>query len=96
MALGMDILRTVKVMQDECIIPYVSTFNHKDSETFPVIINTLPILEKTEKMKGFISKYKFIKSKRQHYNLKRLLTKGKFISNYNHKVKTCNRANCSL
>ena len=48
-------------------------------------------------MKGIISKYKFIKSKRQPYNLKRLLTKAKFTSNYEHTVKKkCNRPNCGL
>ena len=75
MALDKDILRTIKVKQDEAIIPFVSTFNPKDPEIFPVIINNLPILEKDEKMKGIISKYKFIKSKRQPYNLKHLLIK---------------------
>ena len=48
MALDKDILRTVKVSQDESIIPFVSTFNPKDPEIFPVIINNLPILEKDE------------------------------------------------
>ena len=96
MALDKDILRTVKVKQDESIIPFVSTFNVKDPEIFPVIFNNLPIVEKDEKMKGIISKYKFIKNKRQHYNLKRSLTKAKFNSNYEHPEKRCNRPNCVL
>ena len=53
MALDKDILRTVKVKQDESVIPFVSTFNPKDAEIFPVIINNLPILEKDEKMRHY-------------------------------------------
>ena len=45
------ILRTVKVKQDESIIPFVST----DPEILPVIINNLPIFEKDETNKGIIS-----------------------------------------
>ena len=96
MALDKGILRTVKVKQDESIIPFVSTFNPKDPEIFPDIINNLPILEKDEKMNDIISNYKFIKSRRQPNTLKRLLTKAKFTSTYEHTVKKCNRPNCSL
>ena len=46
MTLDMDIPRTVKVNQDKSIIPFVSTFNPKDPEIFPVIMNNLPISEK--------------------------------------------------
>ena len=48
MVLDKVILKTEKVKQDESIIPFVSTFNTKDPEIFPVIINNLPILEKDE------------------------------------------------
>ena len=38
-------------------------------------------------MKGILTKYKLNKSKREQYNLKRLLTKAKFTSNDQHAVK---------
>ena len=72
MALDKEILRTVKMNQDECIISYVSTYNPQNPEMFRVIINNLPILEEDEKMRGILSKFKPIKSKGQPYNLKRL------------------------
>ena len=96
MAIDKVALRTVKSKPEECVIHFVSTFNPKNPEIFPVIINNLSILEKDEKMNDTISKYKFIKSKRQPYNLKRLLTKAKFTSNYEQTVKKCNRPNCGL
>ena len=86
MAVDKVALRTVKSKPEECVIPFVSTFNQKNPEIFPVIINNLSILEKDEKMNDIFSKYKFIKSERQPYNLKRLLTKAKFTSNYEQTV----------
>ena len=43
-----------------------------------------------------LSKYQFIKSKRQCYNLKRLPTKAKFTSNESRSVTKCKRPNCGL
>lgn len=96
MSLNRDLLRTVKQKTVEPIIPYVSTFNPNDPEMFNVIMNNKPILEEDEKMGSILSRYKFIKSKRQPYNLKRLLTKAKFSSNECHEVRICNRPNCGL
>ena len=47
-------------------------------------------------MRKILSNYKFIKSKRQPYNLKRLLTKAKFTSNYICEVRKCTKPNCGL
>ena len=47
-------------------------------------------------MRGILSKFKLIKSKRQPYNLKRLLAKAKFTSNDEYALKNCNRPNCGL
>lgn len=63
---------------------------------YHVIIENKPILQEDEKMRKILSQFKFIKSKRQPYNLKRILTKAKFSSNQNHEVKKCNRPNCGL
>ena len=63
---------------------------------FNVIIENMPILQEDENMQKILSNHKFIKSKRQPYNLKRLLTKAKFTSNYNCKVRKCTKPNCGL
>ena len=47
-------------------------------------------------MRDILSRYKAIKSKRQPYNLKRLLTRRSFTSNDKHEVRKCNRSNCGL
>ena len=47
-------------------------------------------------MRNILSKYNLIKSKRQPYNLKRLLTKAKFTSNTTPKVTKCNKPTCGL
>ena len=67
MSLDKNVLRTVTTKGKENIVPYVSTYNPRDPE--------MPILQEDEKIRKILSNYKFIKSKRQPYNLKRLLTK---------------------
>ena len=62
----------------------VSTYNPNDPEMFHVIIDNEPILQEDDEMRD---RFKFIKSKRQPYNIKRLLTKAKFSSNECHEVK---------
>ena len=47
-------------------------------------------------MRNILPKYKLIKSKRQPYKLKRLLTKAKFTSSNTLKVTKFNRPNCGL
>ena len=80
MALDNDLLRKVQEKTEENVIPYVSTFNLKDPEMYHVIIENKPILQEDETMRNILSKFKFIKSKRQPYNLKRVLTKAKCSS----------------
>ncbi|MCG7879609.1 MAG: GIY-YIG nuclease family protein [Candidatus Thiodiazotropha endolucinida] len=96
MSLDKAVLRTVKEKSEDKIIPYVSTYNPKDPELFNVIRDNVPILEEDDKMRRILTKYKLIKSKRQPYNLKRLLTKAKFKSNDTPKVTKCNKPTCGL
>ena len=63
---------------------------------FRVIMDNMPILQEDEKMRNILSKHKIMKSKRQPYNLKRLLTKAKFTSNDTCEVRKCTRPNCGL
>ena len=87
MSLNKDQLRTVKARAEENIIPYVSTHNPRDPEMFRVIADNIPILRQDDKMTDILSRYKLIKSKRQPYNLKRLLSKAKFTSDDKHEVR---------
>ena len=96
MSLDKNVLRTVTAKGKENIVPYVSTFNPRDPEMFRLIMDNMPILQPDEKMRNILSNYKIIKSKRQPYNLKRLLTKAKFTSNDTCAVRKCTRPNCGL
>ena len=96
MSFDKDVLRIVKEKTEEKIIPYVSTYNPKGHEIFKVILDNVPILKENDKMRNILSKYKLIKSKRQPYSLKRLLTKAKFTSNTTPKVAKCNKPTCGL
>ena len=92
--------QTLKIIKDkiqENIIPFVSTFNPKNPEVFNIINQNLPILHEDRQMKELYSKYKFIKSKRQPKNLKKLLTKARFDSiPIDSEVKKCNGKKCGL
>ena len=96
MSLDKNVLHTVTTKGKENIVPYVSTYNPRDPEMFSVIIENMPILQEDEKMQNILSNYKFIKSRRQPCNLKRLLTKAKFSPNYTCKVRKCTNPNCGL
>ena len=73
-----------------------SKFNPPDPEMFRVIMDNMPILQTDEKIRNILSNCKIIKSKRQPYNLKRLLTKAKFMSIDTCEVRKCTRPNCGL
>ena len=96
MSLDKNPPRTVKAKPKENIVPYMSTYNPRDSEMFRVIMDIMPILQEDEKMRKSLSKHKNLKGKRQPYNLKRLLTKAKFTSNDTCEVRRCTRPNCGL
>ena len=95
-SLDKHVLRMITTKGKENIVPKVSTYNPRDPEMFSVIIENMPILQKDEKMRKILSNYKFIKSKRQPYNLKRLLTKAKFTSNDICEVRKCTKSNRGL
>ena len=88
MNLDKNTLRTIKNKTDDKVIPYVSTHNPKNPEIYKVIQFNLPILKENPKMNDILSNFKIIKSKRQPNNLKRLLTKAKFI-NSDHHIDIC-------
>ena len=66
---------------------------------FGIFKNNMHILTNDETMREALSTSKIIKSKRQHPNLKRLITKAKFTQQKiktTNKVFKCNRPNCAL
>ena len=63
---------------------------------FNLIRENIPILEEDDIMRRLLSNYKLIKSKRQPYNLKRILTKAKFETTEVKEVRRCNKSTCGL
>ena len=57
---------------------YISTYNPRNTELFPVIKGNLPILYQDNKVKDLTKTHPIIKSKRQPPNLKRNITRAKF------------------
>lgn len=97
MQLETDSLRTVTEKENDNVIPFISTYNPKNPEIFCSIKQNLPILQQDHQMNEIFSNYRFIKSKRQPKNLKKLLTKAKFDETYSTpKVTKCQRPNCGL
>ena len=90
-------LRVVREKKIENLIPFVSTFNPKNPEMFNTIRQNLPILHEDETMKEIMQNYPIIKSKRQPWNLKKLLTRAKFAEiQESPKITKCNRPNCGV
>ena len=61
-------------------IPFISTFNPNNINALPLVYNYRPILELGDKTKEVFKGIKFINSKKQAPNLKRLLTKAAYTS----------------
>ena len=91
-------LRQVKEkLNQNQIIPFVSTFNPQNPELFSVIKQNEHILEESDTMKSILEKTPFLKSKRQAWNLQRILTRARFDKQASETiVKKCNRGNCGL
>ena len=91
------LLTEVKDISSTNIIPFVSTYNPRNPETFQEIQQDINILKRDSHMNNILKNYKIIKSKRQPPNLKNLLTKAKFSEIQNTpKVTRCLRSNCGL
>jgi hypothetical protein len=72
--------------------------NPQNPEMYTNIHNNLFILQSDPIMTAALNNVKFIKSKRQPPNLKKLLTTAKFTqhTSISNNVTKCNRPNCSL
>ena len=74
-------LRTPKEKtQERNILTLVSTNNPRNPNFYPIIKESISVLNASPKMKRELNKTKLIPSKRQPQNLKRILTRAKFIS----------------
>ena len=96
-SIGKDKLRQQKQHSEEKeVIPFISTFNPKNPDVFTLIQENIPLLKTDERMNKIIHRSKFIKSKRQSKNLKKILTKARFGDEYfeTPTVKKCGRSNC--
>ena len=77
---------------------FITTHSPKNPNLLPTIKNTPPILSASVKLKNPIKRMKLINSKRQPSNLKRILTRARFVlknSNPNDpKVTKCTNTSC--
>ena len=81
------------------LIPFVTTYNPRNPDIFPVIQTNLPILGKDKKMGDILANAKIIKSNRQPKNLKQILTKAKFEDDTRDeapKVLKCKNTKCGI
>lgn len=98
-AIDIEELRTTKSKTEEKIIPYVSTHNPRNVETYNIIYQNLPFLHQDPRMKRALADQKIIKSKRQPRSLKKILTSARIQSGNNSQtptVKKCGRSNCGI
>ena len=91
-------LRQVKNKNvDKEYIPYVSTFNPNNPDLFGIIKQNQHILERSDIMESVLKQKPLLKSKRQAWNLQRILTRARFDSHTIENVVTkCHRGNCGL
>jgi hypothetical protein len=98
-SLDKTILRRPKEKCDnKNVLPFVHTFNPWHPNVHNVIVNNLPILKSSNRMALVMNKYTLIKSTRQPPNLKKLLTRAKFVVSSNIKIpcvqKCLSKHNC--
>ena len=89
-------LRNYRPKSDETVLPFVSTYNPNNPEMFRIVKENQHILERSETMKEIMNSKKFLKSKRQMPNLKRILCKARFRKPQSFTVAKCKRGNCGL
>ena len=73
-------LRLKKTKIEENVLPYVSTHNPCNPDMAPLVTSTLNVLKSDARMKKVLASTKYITSKRQPQNLRRILTKACFKS----------------
>ena len=87
--------RTKNISNTPNTLPYITTHNPRNTETYNIIYQNIPLLRQDPRMKKALETHKIIKSKRQPKSLKKLLTSAKLpTENTTPIVKKCGRPNC--
>lgn len=81
-------------ISDLKILPLVTTHNPNNKNITPVVRQLNDILQTDEKMSEVLKNYKFINSKRQPKNLRRILCKSSFQQHSSYSVNKCNDPRC--
>ena len=77
-SIPITVLRSNKDKEKENILPFVITHNPRNPNMVPMIQSTMKILQTDQKMGKVLQNNKFLVSRRQPSNLKRLLTRARF------------------
>ena len=98
-AIPQEELRTAKEKSsNENLLTFVSTYNPRNPNFFPIIKESISILNASPKLKNKLQNTKLIQSKRQPQSLKRILTRAKFTTGDpivdKPKVSECNDKRC--
>ena len=98
-AIPQEELRTAKEKSsNENLLTFVSTNNPRNPNFFPIIKESISILNASPKLKNKLQNTKLIQSKRQPQSLKRILTRAKFTTGDpivdKPKVSKCNDKRC--
>ena len=90
-----ELRRTKNISNTPNTLPYITTHNPRNTETYNIIYQNIPLLRQDPRMKKALETHKIIKSKRQPKSLKKLLTSAKLpTENTTPIVKKCGRPNC--
>jgi hypothetical protein len=79
---------------DSKILPFVTTHNPKNPNMTPIVQQLNHILKSDEEMKDVLQNYKFVNSKRQPKNLRRILCSSKYHKKSNFRVNKCKDPRC--
>ena len=77
-------------------LAYISTHNRGNPDLFPAIYRNTQLLKNNDRLNKLLEQTKIINSKRQPYNLKKILTSAYFGSTPQQGVTKCHKSRCEL
>lgn len=89
-----DLLNPIQRNKTQCIIPLVTTYNPRNPNVTRTVKHLNEVLKTDETFSKIFEKQKFINSKRQPKNLRRILTKSNFTEKTDYKVTKCQDPRC--
>ena len=84
---------SAEIIGQKCL-PLVTTHNPQNRNITPFVRHLNGILKTDDKMSKALQNFKFINSKRQPKNLRRILCKSYFQGNISHSVQRCTDRRC--